>query len=869
MRYSLKICNGVKKLVLNSILAFFVLGAFIEAPVNAENYVTLDNGLRVIIKEDHRNPIVVFSVFINSGSASEGKYSGTGISHLIEHMLFKGTKKYPVGSIEDILNKYGGSIEGYTSYDYTGYSITILKDHLDIALDILKEMLTKPVFDQKEMKKEMAVIEREMDMNKDDPSRRISRMTFETAFQEHPYRLPPIGYKENFERLTRADLAKFFKIAYVPEKMTIAVVGDIDRQNALDKINTSFGKIPRGNNTVIVRPKEPLQVTERLLEERADIDGAYMNISFHSTDLLNDDLYAMDLLSFILGQGESSILNESLKIKDQTVLSISAYNYTPKDPGLFVISSVLKEENIGRAIDAILSQIENLKQNGVREEDLLKAKNNFIADYVYQKETIESQANDMAESQILTGSPDFFKQYIENIKSVKIEDIKQAALKYLNAQKMTLTVLSKSGSALKREDGLGLEKGAAAIKRTLLSNGIPVVIFENRSLPIIAVSILFKGGVRFENENNNGISMLTSQMLLDGAGSMSRSDIAKFYESRAIALNTYSGNNSIGINLTCLKEHIEDALKLASSICANPTFPDEEFKREKKEILQTIKMQDNDIVNHGHRLLKELLFKTHPYRFQAIGASSSVDKITREEIEDFYKNIISMENIVIGVSGDFKSEEIEGLIEKCFSKINVGEGLKPSPTKEPLIEKTIENTVNVNKDQSLILIGFRGIDIYDKDRFSVEILANILSSPSGVLFKSVREEKGLTYAVGAFNVLGIDPGYMAVYGLTSKENIQKARQRIFKELDLLTRNSIKKEDIEKSKNYLKAMRKVNMQTNSSFIFSVAMDELYGLGYDDYKSFDKNIDAVTVEDVKRVAKRILTLDKCAVLILKGK
>lgn len=881
----------IKKILSNSILAFFVLGAFIEAPVNAKDFypvrntaqlkdesivsygvITLDNGLRTIVKEDHRNPIVAFSIFINSGSASEGEYSGTGISHLIEHMLFKGTKKYPVGSIEAILNKYGGSIEGWTSYDYTGYSVTILKDHLDIALDILKEMLTEPVFDQAEMKKEMAVIEREMDMNKDDPSRRVSRMTFETAFLEHPYRLPPIGYKENFERLTRVDLIKFFKAAYVPEKMTIAVVGDIDRQNVLDKINMSFGRMPRGNNTIIVRPKEPLQVTERLLEERADIDGAYMNISFHSTDLLNSDLYAMDLLSLILGQGESSILNENLKIKDQTVLSISAYNYTPRDPGLFVISSVLKEENVDRAIGAILSQIENLKQNGVSEEDLLKAKNNFIADYIYHKETIESHANDMAQSQILTGSPDFFKQYIENIKFVKIEDIKQAALKYLNAQNMTVTVLSKSGSALKREAGLGLEKGAVAIKRVLLSNGIPVVISENRSLPIIAVSILFKGGVRVENENNNGISMLTSQMLLDGAGSMSRSDMARFYESRAIALNTYSGNNSLGINLACLKEHIEDALKLASSICASPTFPDEEFKREKNETLQTIEMQDNDIVNHGHRLLKELLFKAHPYRFQAIGAGVSVDKITREQIEDFYKNIISLENLVIGVSGDFKSEEIEVLIEKYFSKINLaGNGLKPfpAPQKEPAIEKIRENAIHINKDQSLILVGFRGIDIYDKDRFAVEILANILSSPSGVLFKSVREEKGLTYAVGAFNVLGIDPGYMAVYALTSKENIQKARQRIFKELGLLTRNNIKKEDIEKSKNYLKAMRKVNMQTNSSFIFSAAMDELYGLGYDDYKSFDKNIDAVTVEDVKRAAKRILTLDKCAVLILKGK
>lgn len=498
----------IKKIIPISLLAFFVLGAFLNAPLNAQDTITLDNGLKAVIKEDHRNPLVVFSVFIDSGSASEDEYAGTGISHLIEHMLFKGTRKYPAGSIEDILNRYGGDIEAYTSYDYTGYSIIILKEHLDTAIDVLKEMLTAPVFDAKELKKEMAVIEREMDMGKDDPDKKLSRMTFETAFLAHPYRIPAIGYKENFIKLTKEDLVKFFKAHYAPEKMTVSVVGDIGARDALDKIKMSFGTIPRGNNTIMVRPKEPPQAAERFLEETADIDGAYMNLSFRSTGLLDDDLYAMDLLAFIMGQGESSILNENLRMKDQLVLSVSAYNYTPKDPGLFIISSVLKEENTPGAINAILSQIENLKQAGVSQAELLKAKNNFIADYVFQKETIEAQANDMAQSQLLTGSPDFFKQYVENIKAVTPEDIKQAASKYLNRHNMTVTILSKSGKSIKKESDVGLEKEKEDVRKVLLSNGIPLIISENHSLPVIAVSILFKGGLRIENENNNGISML-------------------------------------------------------------------------------------------------------------------------------------------------------------------------------------------------------------------------------------------------------------------------------------------------------------------------------------------------------------------------
>jgi len=903
MRYSLKICNGVKKLILIALLAFFILGVFTNPPLNpvrefhslivyaddgikveestlsgnnrpttfsnGVNAEELDNGLKVIIREDHRNPIVVFSVFINSGSASEGEYSGTGISHLIEHMLFKGTRKYPPGSIEDILNRYGGQIEGYTSYDYTGYSITILKEHADVALDILSEMLSGPLFDQKELKKEMVVIEREMDMSKDDPGKRISRMTFETSYLSHPYRLPPIGYKENFQKLTRSDLVNFFKKEYAPEKITIAIVGDIDTIAALEKITRYFGKMRRGNNASAPRPVEPSQITERILEEKADIEGAYMNISFHSTDIFSGDLYAMDILSFILGQGESSVLNENLRMKERLLLSVSAYNYTPKDPGIFIISSAMKEENAKAALDAIIGQIEILKKAGVSEDDLAKAKNNFIADYVYQKQTIESQANDLAQSQILTGSPDFFRQYIENIKAVSADDIKRVASKYLTRQNMTVTALTKSGNALKIANETGLTKENQDIQKTVIAASVPVILSENHSLPIIAISIVARAGVRAENENNNGISLLASQMLLDGTASMSRSDMARLYESKAISLNTYSGNNSMGINITCLKEHVEDALKLTSDICLSPSFPEDEFKREKDEIREAIDMQDNEIVNHGHRLLKELLFKIHPYRFQAIGTGSSMDKMARADIQQFYKNVFSVNNIVIGVSGDFKSEDMKGLIEKYFSKIPVGEGFKPSPTKEPPVEKIRESAVNTDKDQSLILIGFHGIDIYDKDRYAVEILSDMLSSPSGVLFRAIREEKGLTYAVGAFNVLGLDPGYLAVYALTSKENIQKARARIFKELDALTKNGVKNTDLEKSKNYLKAMRKVSMQSNSSFILSSAMDELYGLGYDDYKNYDKNIDAVTLDQVKQAARRLLTLDRCAVLILQGK
>ena len=860
----------ITKTILTFVLAFFILdAALVFASLNAQDIKTLDNGLRVILREDHRNPIVVFSVFIDVGSAHEGEYSGSGISHLIEHMLFKGTKKYPPGSIETTLHKYGGRINAFTSYDYTGFRIAILKKHKDIALDILNEILNRPSFDASELEKEMQVIEREMDMNDDDPSRKLSRLTFSTAYTRHPYKIPIIGHKQNFKRLKRADLLKFFKSNYTSEKIVVSIVGDIESDEIFDSAEKFFGEIPRGNGLYAALPVEPEQLAEKRIEEKLDMDGAHLNVAFHSTGLLDKDLYALDLLSFILGDGEDSILNKELRLKKELVLSIGSYNYTPKYPGLFVISSVLKEENVKGAIDEIIKQLEGVKETGITSGDLTRAKNNFIAGYIYRKETIESQANDLAIAELLTGSPEFFEQYIEEIKVVSLEDIQRVARKYLNRGGMTVTVVSKSGDGLKSDLAPIAQRHEREIKKTILPNKLTLLISEDSSLPIVSISLLFKGGLRLETEKNNGIAKLASLMLMDGIESMTREEVARFYESKGMTVSVYSANNSMGILVKCLEGHTEDALKLVSLLCMESIFPEVELEREKHELISAIEMQDNNIFNHGHRILKKTLFKTHPYGLQVIGTVESIKGINREDIMDHYKNILSGDNMVLGIAGDCRIDEIESLVKKYFSRIPLRESFSKAPTRESRVEAIRDALISRDKEQSLVLVGFQGIDIYDKDRYALEVMIDMLSSESGMIFRSIREKSGLSYAAGAFHVLGLDPGYIAIYALTSKENIEKVRGIMFKEIESFIKKGASQEEIQKTKNHLKAIRHMEIQTNASFMFMSAMDELYGIGYENYKDYEKNIDDVTKEDIKRAATRYLTLDGYAIVILEGK
>ncbi|MBU1887661.1 MAG: insulinase family protein [Candidatus Omnitrophica bacterium] len=860
----------IRKIALIYILVFFILDAFaLCRPSSGQAVSRLDNGLRVIVKEDHRNPIVVFSVFLGIGSACEEGYLGSGISHLIEHMLFKGTRKYPLEAIEEILNRYGGKIEGFTSFDYTGYRITILKEHADTAIDILKEMLTSPTFDPGELKKEKQVIKREMDLSRDDPGKRLSRLTFSNAYLTHPYSIPVIGYKDNFDRLEQEDLIDFFMSNYTPEKMVISVVGDIDSGEIYEKIQRQFGDIPRGNNIIPVLPEEPQQIAEKYIEEAIDIEGAYLNIAFHSTAFADKDLYALDLLSYILGEGEGSTLNKKIRLEQGLALSISAYNYTPKYPGLFVISSVLKENKGREALEAILKELEDIKKNGVREEDLTRAKNNFLAGYIYQKETIESQANDLAIGELLTGNPHFFEIYIERIKSVRPDEIKAAANKYLDTQAMTVVALSKSGNIIKTEKGKVISLNYRNITRVELQNKLPVLISENPSFPMVSIVILLKGGLLLERPDNNGISMLTGLMLMDGTDTMTREDIARLYESRGMSIDTYSANNSMGITINCLKEHTKLAFNIASELCRKSVFPETELRREKDEMNSAIDMQDNQLFSHGHRILKEQLFKDHPYRFQTTGTRESISGIRRETVADFFSSVLKSDNIILGICGDCETSDIKALAEKYFSSIPSGVLGLPLPKEEPPVEDIREKIVETQKEQSLVLYGFRGIDVYDKNRHAAEVMVDMLSMESGVLFKKIREREGLAYATGAFQVMGLDPGYVVIYALTAKENISRVRGIISKEINAFVRKDIPGQELEKAKNHLKAMRQIGMQTNSSFIFNASMDELYGLGYNNYRDYNKNIDAVTIKDVREIAGRLLNLDKCAVVIIQGK
>ena len=829
----------------------------------------LDNGLTVIVKEDHSSSLVAIHVLVGCGGATEGEYAGSGISHFVEHMLFKGTGTRGVGEIEKEIKAFGGIINGFTSHDYTGYQIVVPKAYFSAVLGILKDALFYCTINPKELEKERKVILKEIRLGRDEPTKYLSRLLWSTVFRHHPYRYPVIGYQDLFEKLTRADLLEFYKRMYVPNNIILSAVGDLDRKDMYEEVKNVFRDIKRSSLADIQRPRESEQLSKRVLEKIEDLKLAYFCLGFRSVGVFDEDLFPLDVLAIVLADGASSRLNQKLYREKELVYSIGAWNYTPKDPGIFIISGVAEPDKVYNALEAINGEIDKIKTQGISKEELVKAKNAVLASYVSLHQTVSGQASDLAASEFIAGDFDFSKRYVEGIESVKPEDIKEVSSEYFIEDGLSVVLLFPKSA--QKEAAVAHKAGSSRyqIQRHELRNGIKLLLREDRRLPLVSIRVLFNGGLRTEQEANNGICNLAAAMLIKGTDSMTEQEISETVESLGGDINCISGNNSFGIDLNLLSRDLDAGLDLLKEIVFSSNCPPEILEREKKSVLAAIKSEQDDIYQFGMKLMKENLFKTHPYRFTIIGNMKSVERLDREDILNYYKNWRHPNNMVLSVFGDIEPQKVFAKLEEDLSGLK--KGIMPSldiPRENfPKTKKEVHQTLN--KAQSVVMIGFPGTTIHNDDRFVLAVISSILSGRDGRLSMRLREKLGLSYALGSFSLPGVDPGYYLFYVGTNAENIPLVKKELLRQIQLLVRKYVPDEEIKLAKKSLMGRHIITLQTNSALAFRTSLDELYGLGYDDYLKFTGYIESVTREDILGVANKYFNPESYTMVVVEGR
>lgn len=811
----------------------------------------LPNGLTVIVKEDRSAPVASVQAWCATGSIHEGEHLGAGLSHILEHMLFKGTEERDVNQITQSIQDLGGYINAYTSFDRTVYWVEVPSEGVRESLEILADSMMNSTLPEEEYIKEQEVIRREFAMGRDDPNRMSTLLLFGTAYQVHPYREPVIGHLEIYNQLTRDQVLEYYHARYAPNNLAFVVVGDVDAEEVFSVLQEFFDAHPRRSVAPVFIPEEPRQVGPRERHVEFSTELTRMGMAWHTVNILHQDAPALDVLAMVLGQGRSSRLYRKVQDDLGLVHSVGSGSFTPQEPGLFMVRAVLDPGNRNDAREAILEVIRELQEEGITAEELAKAQRQSISGRVSDLTTTRGQASDLGLNWLYTGSVGFTQEYMEALLAVTEEDVREVARKYLHGSNMTVTSLNPIGS-LEEEQAVAEVQEAGEIQKFELSNGLRLLVREDRRLPLVNMTAVFRGGVLAETAETNGLTELFSRMLLRGAGDRSAAELAEVVESVGGQIDTNSGNNSFGVTLEVLQPDLALGMEVLADVLLRPRLPEEDLDREKARQIASIKAEQDQMIARTRNLLRSNLFQDHPYALSAIGNEESVQNLAIEQLAGFAEEYVTANNGVLAVFGDVSAEEVKQLAEAALSKMPVGEPVLEEVARPAEKEESLRVVEFVDRNQAVLMVGFPGVDIYNPDRFAMDLIDQALSELGSRLATRIREEMGLAYFIGTSQLLGLAPGMFFFYVGTDPERVEEVEKEMLKQIELLGQEGLGAEELERARKKFLGRMKIRNQSNAALAFTTALDELYGLGYNHYLEVPEIIEGITMEDIQRVA-----------------
>jgi zinc protease len=829
---------------------------------------TLDNGLIIIVREDHNAPVVSAQAWAMSGSIHEGNWLGAGLSHVLEHMLFKGTTTRPGSRIDQEVQEAGGYMNAYTSFDRTVYHIDVPNTGAVTAIDILCDIMQHATLPPDELAKELDVIRREMDMGQDDPGRRSGRRLFETVYTKSPYRFTIIGYPDIFNELKPENIRDYYTEKYAPNNCFYVVAGDVKNDEVVAQIKAAYAKTKARAMPPMVLPLEPKQTAAREIIEEAKIELGHVHFAWHIPELRHADVPVLDVLAVLLGSGRSSRLFQQVRERQGVAHHVDAWTYSPGLPGLFGVSTVVDGDKFETARDAILTEIEKVKSLSVAANEIQKAVKQFISATLATRKTMEGQAQNLGGNWLAANDLNFSERYLAAVKRVTHADVQRVAREYLTAENRTIYALLPEGATPKPK--AEIETNADhPIQKVTLRNGLKLLVKEDSRLPFVEFRAVFQGGVLAETAANNGSTMLLAKLLIKGTHQRDAEKIATEIESVGGHIDSYGGNNSFGVNAEVLSSDFATGLDLIADVLLNPVFPADELEREKEIQIAGIRSRKDELLKSASLAMRRAMFGESGYGLDSLGSEESVANISVAGLRSFHQKHTTPDNCVLAIYGDVKMKDVRDAVEKAFS------GWKPSSN--PVLaavqheSSTVDSIKRVeesrDKKQAVLVIGFPGTTMASEDKYALDLLQECCSDLGSRLFLRIREQLGLAYYVGAQNFAGVAPGYFAFYTGTEPAKAAQVEKELLAEAELLRTEGLTAEELKRAKAKIVGQKKIARADLGNLATTTALDELYGLGWQRTELDDVKYEAVTLEQVKATAQKYLKADAYVICIMK--
>lgn len=849
----------MKKILILLVLFFAGLGVF------AQDYSTfkLDNGQIVIIKEVHDNPIVTIDTWIKTGSVNESD-KNNGVAHFLEHLFFKGTQKHPTGEFDRLLESKGAITNAATSKDFTHYYITIPSRDFSMAMDLHSDMLLHPQIPRKELEKERKVVLEEIAKNNDRPETKLFENLNNEFYSLHPYKRPVIGKKNIIETITREEILDFYNNWYKPSNMVTVIVGDIDTQTALNAVKKEFAlKEPaKSRNSHYKIDKPRTKQAEVVAKDK--VKSGYLLIGYRGVNSDNlKDMYALDVLGVLLGDGRSSRLYQSVKEQKQLAYSIAAGHSTMRDDSLFLINANFTPKNIDKLKKAIFYEIEKIRCGTIDEQEILTAKNVIERDTFYSRESGSNIANELGYTTIVYDDPGFYDTYVDNIKKVNASDLVRVAKKYLNTDYAVVSIVlpedyvdanTKQISNITPKEP-ELVKTEKNVSKYVMPNGATVLINKNPLNDIIAFQVFAKGGTFIEKKP--GIASMTASGMLKGTKRYSYVDLSQTMEQNGIKISPSAGADYFTVSVKTTKNDLPLTFELLDEIVNHASFDVQEIEKIKNEKLQSIRQLRDNPSSLAFEKFKTEMWKGTPYGVTGLVMEKTIPYINKSDIMDYYESIFYPQNIVISVNGNVDDKEILDYFSKIFN-CTKGEKFDFKAQKnrfKPLKQIT---TVKVPKESeaSWLVMGWLTDGVSNKkDLVVLQVIDSLLGSGmSSRLFNNLRDEQGLAYQIGSNYSGNVNKGVFAVFIGTNPNTAMHSKKELLKEINVLKKEFVSDKELREAKDKIMGNFILAQETNSEKSATLGVFEASGRGFEYVNEFPSLIESVTASDVIRIANK---------------
>lgn len=866
-------------------------------PINVKEY-KLKNGLSVILHRDTSTPIVSVGVWYHVGSKNEVA-GRTGFAHLFEHMMFQGSKNYDSDYFTP-LSEAGANINGTTNIDRTWYFETVPSNFLELALFMEADRMggLLPAMTQEKLDNQRDVVKNERRQSYDNQPYGAAQEKIVGLMypRSHPYSWTTIGSLEDLQAASMDDVKDFFRQYYVPNNAYLVVSGDFNEPQARAWIQKYFGGVPRGK--AIQRPDPPAPKLDQVIRTVVDDPLAtfprrYM--VWHGVRAYHPDEPALDILSNVLGSGRASRLQSKLLYGKEMVSQIGAGNGTNEIAGLFQITATARPNvSLDDIESEINSEIERIKREGPTDAEVARAKNVIEAQTIFGLQTVLGKAGQLTSYAGFVGKPNYFQPDLDRYARVTPADVKRVANQYLVANHLILTYNPQPGAGRRatgadtptsvkseKKDQARIDAQTARlpkggpnpkfslppIEKSTLSNGLEVWMVEHRELPIVSMNLVLKTGQANEPDDRTGVAGMTASLMNAGTRTRSAVDISTSLQSIGANLGVGTGWDSTNVSMTTLTKNLDQALDIYADVIQNPTFPSSEFDSTKQRQLIGLRQQRSNANAVSNTVYNKVLYGSHPYGRD--NTEASLRAISRDDLVRYHQSTFRPNNGVLIVVGNYDKAAMKTKLEKAFGGWQRGDvSNKQLPSTRPLERTMIYLVDRPNSAQSIVGIGQVGVDRMSPDYFPVLLMNNILGGGiTGRISMNLREDKGYTYGANSSFTFRRGPGPFRAGGAMQTAVTKESVVELMKELAGIRGGiPIQQKELDYYKQRLIRGFPSAFETVGGMSGQLANLVTYGLPDSYFNDYIRNVNAVTLADVNRVANKYLDPAHMAIVIV---